>query len=212
MIYTKHYPSPSLDHREILRYAGCRETTPEVETLLNECLREAREFSACKVCWGEFPVYFYENQVDLGFATITSSSLANHLASCDKIILFAATIGLTPDRLITRYSSLSPSKALFFQAMGAQQIEALCNLFNDEIRKQYALTCPRFSPGYGDLPLSLQQDIFRVLDCPRKIGLSLNDSLLMTPTKSVTAIIGIKKVGPRPALPTIDLPQVDIGR
>ena len=52
---------------------------------------------------------------------------------------------------------------------------------------------PRFSPGYGDLPLELQKDVFRVLDCPRKIGLSLNESLLMSPSKSVTAIIGIGK-------------------
>lgn len=51
---------------------------------------------------------------------------------------------------------------------------------------------PRFSAGYGDLPLEVQKDIFRVLDCPRKIGLTLNDSLLMSPTKSVTAIVGIE--------------------
>ena len=50
---------------------------------------------------------------------------------------------------------------------------------------------PRFSPGYGDLPLEMQRDIFRVLDCSRKIGLTLNESLLMSPSKSVTAIVGI---------------------
>ena len=43
-------------------------------------------------------------------------------------------------------------------------------------------TRPRFSPGYGDLPLTVQKDFFRVLDCTRKIGLSLNDSLLMSPS------------------------------
>lgn len=52
-------------------------------------------------------------------------------------------------------------------------------------------TRPRFSPGYGDLPLALQRDIFHALDCARKIGLTLNDSLMMSPAKSVTAIIGI---------------------
>ena len=49
---------------------------------------------------------------------------------------------------------------------------------------------PRFSPGYGDLSLEVQKEIFSLLDCPRKIGVSLGDSLLMTPSKSVTAIIG----------------------
>ena len=49
---------------------------------------------------------------------------------------------------------------------------------------------PRFSPGYGDLPLALQREVFAALDCPRRIGLTLSDSLLMSPTKSVTALIG----------------------
>ncbi len=50
---------------------------------------------------------------------------------------------------------------------------------------------PRFSPGYGDLTLLAQKDIFAVLDCGKRIGLTLNDSLLMSPSKSVTAFVGI---------------------
>ena len=51
----------------------------------------------------------------------------------------------------------------------------------------------RFSAGYGDVPLELQRDIFALLDCPRRIGLTLNESLLMSPSKSVTAIVGISR-------------------
>ena len=50
----------------------------------------------------------------------------------------------------------------------------------------------RFSPGYGDLPLEFQREIFRALDVPRRIGVSLGSSCLMSPSKSVTAIVGIK--------------------
>ena len=50
---------------------------------------------------------------------------------------------------------------------------------------------PRFSPGYGDLPLSAQKNIFAVLDPERRIGLTLNSSLLMSPSKSVTAFVGL---------------------
>ena len=58
---------------------------------------------------------------------------------------------------------------------------------------------PRFSPGYGDFPLEAQKDIFRTLDCSRKIGLTLNESLLMSPSKSVTAIVGLSPcAGPEP--------------
>ena len=102
-----------------------------------------------------------------------------------------AGAGLEIDRLIRRYTSLSPAKALFFQAIGAERIESLCDAFCEELKKDGLQLRPRFSPGYGDLPMELQKDIFRVLDCPRKIGLALNESLLMSPSKSVTAIIGI---------------------
>lgn len=71
-------------------------------------------------------------------------------------------------------------------------------------------TRPRFSPGYGDLPINMQKDIFAALDCPRKIGLSLNESLLMSPSKSVTAIIGVSarpKQGRAPETPAAEREQ-----
>ena len=125
-----------------------------------------------------------------------SNDLNKNLIGCDRIIVFAATIGIEIDRLISKYGRLSPAKALCFQAIGAERIESLCETFNNDMRERCARegsqVRPRFSPGYGDFPLEAQKDIFRVLDCYRKIGLSLNDSLLMSPSKSVTALIGIK--------------------
>ena len=124
-----------------------------------------------------------------------SQGLCRNLQGCDKVILFAATVGLAPDRLIARYGRLSPTKALCMQAIGADRIESLCDAFCDELAADYAAEGyqlrPRFSPGYGDFPLDAQKAFFQALDCHRKIGLSLNDSLLMSPSKSVTALIGL---------------------
>ena len=52
----------------------------------------------------------------------------------------------------------------------------------------------RFSPGYGDLPLEMQREVCAVLNMPKEIGVSLTDTLLMTPSKSVTAIVGVAAV------------------
>ncbi len=152
--------------------------------------------------------------LDLGFTVTHSRDLQKNLKGCCRIILFGATVGLELDRLIARYGRLSPSKALCFQAIGAERIESLCNAFNDEIdeifREQGMYTRPRFSPGYGDLPINMQKDIFAALDCPRKIGLSLNESLLMSPSKSVTAIIGVSarpKQGRVPETPATEPEQ-----
>lgn len=196
-IKLKTYPEPPFDRREIFRYAGVIHTTPELENLLDECIKECSGILSYRVCFDEFPIKKNENELDLGFTATNSSSLIKHLCGCRSVIIFAATVGLQLDRLINKYSRLSPAKAVLLQALGAERVEALCDNFCDDIKKQIKsenmILLPRFSPGYGDLPLNIQKDIFTVLDCPRKIGLSLNESLLMSPTKSVTAIVGIRE-------------------
>ncbi|MBE6961059.1 MAG: Vitamin B12 dependent methionine synthase activation subunit [Ruminococcaceae bacterium] len=195
VVLVRSYAPPPVDRREIIRYMSARELTEELTALLEECLREAEGHLRYAVCWREVPVSVTDTGVDLGFAAVESASLRKQLTGCGRAVLFGATVGLELDRLIARYSRLQPVKALILQAIGAERVEALCDAFCADIRRQAQekgeFTRSRFSPGYGDVPLALQQDIFRVLDCARMIGLTLNGSLLMTPTKSVTAIIGI---------------------
>lgn len=193
MVQVKTILAPPFNERECLRYAGteAKALTAEERALLEECLREVEGKLTYKVCWDRFPVSIAGDTLDFGFGKVESADLRKNLEGCEEVILFAATIGLEIDRLIRRYTRLSPAKALFFQAIGAERIESLCDAVNGEWKEAYQQLRPRFSPGYGDLPLEMQRDIFRVLDCPRKIGLTLNESLLMSPSKSVTAIIGI---------------------
>ena len=193
MIYTKNYPAPEINERECFRYAGTnfKVVSEEERALYEACLKEVEQRLTYKICWGRFPVKRGESSLDFGILQTDSKALMKNLEGCEEVIVFAATIGLELDRLIRRYTNLSPAKALFFQAIGAERIESLCDAFCDELKENGLQLRPRFSPGYGDLPLELQKDIFRVLDCPRKIGLTLNESLLMSPSKSVTAIIGI---------------------
>ena len=195
MVHTGTFSLPPVNRREVLRYAGVREESAQLTELLEAILPEASAVLTANVCWQEFSLHHLDHGMDLGFAQVRSDSLARNLTGCDRIILFAATAGLGIDRLIARYGRLSPAKALMLQALGTERIEALCDTFCHYIRQEYdgLYLRPRFSPGYGDLPLELQRDIFRVLDCSRKIGLTLNESLLMSPSKSVTAIIGLSQ-------------------
>lgn len=197
IVYTRSYSAPPVDSREALRYAGVRGDSPEAEAMLAECISEAENKLSYRLCYGEYPLTRVENSLDFGFAKVESVKLAEHLCHCDSVIVLAATLGIGIDRLIAKYSRLSPTRALILQGLAAERAEALCDLFCDEQEREKAghgmsLTT-RFSAGYGDLPLDFQREIFRALDCKRSIGLTLNESLLMSPTKSVTAIIGIKK-------------------
>lgn len=192
VVLSKTYPEPPFCEKEILRYAGCREADEEVRTLLQACIREAEGRFSYKVCYRIAPVTVEEGVCDFGAFRLPSKHLAANLSGCKEVLLFAATVGVEMDRLIAKYGRISPAKALLFQAIGAERIEALCDAFCKEMAKETGANLrPRFSPGYGDLPLEAQKDLFAVLDCGKRIGLSLNDSLLMSPSKSVTAFAGI---------------------
>jgi hypothetical protein len=207
MVYVKTYSPQEIpfDEGEALRYfgyGGGKGIPPEeVKSLFAECVRQAMEACAYRVAYAEFSVAFTADGVDLAFTQTTSRALKLNLEGCHKVIAFAATVGMGIDRLICRYEHSSPSKSYAFQAIGAERAESLCNVFNGEmseqVKAQGEFTRPRFSCGYGDFPLEKQRDFFAALDCNRKIGLTLNDSLLMSPSKSVTAIIGVSKTACR---------------
>ncbi len=176
--FVKSLAPKEYDRREMLRYAGVREATPEAEALLDQCLEECDGVFSSKVCYLEldrdvFPDFLKDSQ---------------RLEGCERAVIFVATVGIGIDRLIKKYGVFSPSKALMLQAIGAERIESLCDSFCDE----YENATPRFSPGYGRLELDAQREIFSLLDPERSIGVTLNTSLLMSPSKSVSAIFGIR--------------------
>lgn len=191
IILVKSYDPMPFDKSEILRYAQAKGESPELDLIIDECIGEVSDKLVYKVCYGEFDISVDQPNIDFGFMNITSKDLSKNLKDCKKTVVFGATVGIELDRLILRYGRISPVKALIFQAIGAERIEALADAFNNEIKEKY-VTVPRFSAGYGDFSVYKQTDIFNTLDCGRKIGLTLNDSMMMSPTKSVTAIIGIK--------------------
>lgn len=169
---------------------------------LDQLAPEAFKHVHGRVCYDIFPVQSAgDSMMDLGFCTAASRSLCTLLHNSTRCVLFAATIGLDFDRYASRISRISQTDGWLMHAIGTERIESLCDAFEAYLRQGGFHLTPRFSPGYGDVPLSLQNDIFRVLDCPRKIGLTLNESLLMSPSKSVTAILGItdSELFPAPA-------------
>lgn len=189
MVLVKHVEEPPFEAMNALRYAGCPEADAATLDLLYSCYEELRSGLRYAVCSCELPLAVKNGTCELGGLSLPSTDLANYFGDCRRAVLFAATVGVAPDRLIERYSRVSPSRALMLQAIGAERIEALCDAFCATL--EGALPS-RFSPGYGDLPLSVQQQLIRVLDTERKIGVCLNESLLMSPTKSVTALVGLK--------------------
>ena len=127
------------------------------------------------------------------FFSFSSKALANHLKDCSHAVFMVATIGNGIDMLVKKHSISSMSYALCVNSAGASYIESYCDYLCDVVEKQakdYFLTS-RFSPGYEDLDLKCQKEIFSYLDVSKNTGVYLNESFMMMPSKSVCAIIGL---------------------
>lgn len=192
MISVAVFDRPQWNIAEIKRYARIMGEDSAAESLIEDCIVEAEPALSYKVCYTTESVIREENILRIGSIRTLSQTLKKALFDCEQAVIFAATVGTPYDRLIAKYSRLSPAKALILQAIGAERAEALCDAFVSRYAAEHDCRLKtRVSPGYGDIPLALQRDIFAMLDCPRKIGLTLNESLLMSPSKSVTAFAGI---------------------
>ena len=146
-----------------------------------------------KAVWSVFDLKIEGDLCDLGAIQIRSKDLSAHLAGCARVILIAATIGPMFDRELQKQARLSPARAYELQMQGLREIEDFCDVLCTELEKEGSALRRRFSPGYGDLSLEVQRDIFRVLEPARHIGLALSDSCVMTPSKSVTAFVGVEE-------------------
>lgn len=184
-----------VDRSETLRYLGyTKGVTPsqEVQTLFDECENLILQAQDLKAVYDVFDIVVDGDELNLGFAKIHSHSLALNLKGCSRLALFAATVGSGVDRLIVKYSKISPSKAAVLQAMGAALVESWCDEICARLKQKYNVNPSRFSCGFGDCKITLQRDIFTALSVTKRLGITLSDDCFMTPTKSVTAMVGIK--------------------
>lgn len=183
--------------KEALRYMGCRgEAVPQMERLAKECFEALEEACTPRYLAREFPLSFEEDGwMDGGCFRTGSRSLGRNLKDCSGVLAFGATLGAGADRLIQKYTRLEMSRAVALQAAAAAMIEEYCDQACGELKDIYEkkglYLRPRFSPGYGDFPLACQPGILDGLEAGKRIGIRLTDSLLMMPSKSVTAVIGI---------------------
>ncbi len=188
---------PPVDERECLRYAGVRGEADEgSKTLFAECLKEGLPLLSPKAC---YRILGREAFFSLVSGARESALAQAAIGESERVALFAVTLGLQIDRLLAKYARLSPAKALFLQGLGAERVESACDCLEKELNERGICLQRRFSPGYGDFPLTAQREIFSLLNCPKLIGLTLTDGLVMSPSKSVTAAAGITRSSARSA-------------
>ena len=184
-----------IPREEVLRYLGCPGTEdPATLALVEGC--SARLLAAARPKWTyrvfDLAVQTDGVRLDCGLL-LPGRDLAAHLRGCSRAALLAATLSAPVDALLRRAQAEDLAAAVALDCCATAAVEAVCDLAEAEIRVRFpGCSFPfRFSPGYGDLPIELQDPILRLLDAPRRVGLCATDRHILTPRKSVTAVLGI---------------------
>lgn len=188
-----------IDKQEVLRYLGHK--GQKIDDKINEMIDSSRE--EVKKIISPRAVFEYKNiyQTEKGIEVegtnliLTGNDIIKHLSFSKECVLMAVTLGNDIERKTRLYEKIDLTKALIIDACATTAVEEVCDIIEDKIRKEaqskgMKITF-RYSPGYGDLSLDIQNNFLRVLDAQRKIGLMVSENNLLFPRKSVTAIIGI---------------------
>lgn len=195
-IIVREFPQAEVNIREALRYAGVRAEMSAATELITQCCEKLLPVIKGLTVYRVLDFSSDGETCRIGGASVKSASLSRAMRDADSVIVFAATVGMDTDRMIARYTKISEAMAHMLSSLAVERVESLCDTLckslSDELCEEYTLT-PRFSAGYGDLPIEFQRQIFAMLNPEKYIGLTLNGSLLMSPSKSVSAIIGLKR-------------------
>lgn len=188
----------NIDKNQILRYLGYRgqEISNEIHSLIEECIKEIKTLVSLRNTY-KYSKVEINNQVNLIDIDLKleGKDIIGHLEKSNKCCVMAATLGSEVDRKILYYEKVNMTKAVILDSCATTAIEEYCDFIENEIKKEVVedeLNINwRYSPGYGDLDISIQRDLLKSFDAERTIGLTVSSHNILIPRKSVTAIIGI---------------------
>lgn len=173
-----------------LKYLGYPDNQVDHQTdlLLNQCLQELEKiqpkFMYQIYSLNHHPLSIKELNINLEYPELTDL-----FDSCDKVCVIACTLGIEVDKLLRYYSHVDMAKMTVFDALASSYLEAKCDEF--ENKQNFGKKTFRFCPGYGSVPLELNQKLAQVLACDKHIGLTVQKNHLLIPQKSMIGLIGI---------------------
>ncbi|MDO5561027.1 MAG: vitamin B12 dependent-methionine synthase activation domain-containing protein [Oscillospiraceae bacterium] len=190
----------TINKAEAVRYLRYGDNIPDktISLIIDECERRLLDIINPMYVYRVFDKeYNSEGELQVpGYNTVLKGkSIKKHLENSQKIAMLCATLSNGADTLIRTSQVNDVTGALITDALANAAIEQVCDHVCDLIKEKlpdYYQTS-RFSPGYGDLPMDLQNSFLTILDAPRRIGVTLSDGGLLVPLKSVTAIVGLTR-------------------
>lgn len=188
----------TLKRSEALRYLGYagQDIDASLEDSLEEVFTHCENISRCAWIYRVFPIDIREDGIHLPGTTLVlqGNDIGQHMEGARFVAVMAVTCGLANERELQHLTSTGGLAALAFDAAGSALVEAAADACNaaivEEAHSRGLYTNWRYGPGYGDLPLSVQPTLVHVLDADKKLGMSVTESNLLIPAKSITAFVG----------------------
>lgn len=202
MLYllTPEFDTLELQFDEIYRNLGYGTTIPDDVTLrtIGEIVAHAR--TICKPL-AQFVIYPLElNGTNLLISDVemkTGKIIANYLTDSSEIAVFVATAGLEFDNYLHKIKNSGDIYMEFLaDAVGSEIAEATVRYVSSAIEKlaneRSMFITLSYSPGYCGWHVREQPKLFSLFP-NNSCGITLNDSCLMHPVKSVSGVIGLSK-------------------
>lgn len=194
-----------LNINEILRYMGIPPEKADLTTraLAENCAAQLRNAAKPRWAYRVCSTTPEEGGIRLNNGLLLpGQDIKTHLEGCTQAAVFCLTLSAGVDALIRRAEHQDMAWAYALDCCATAAVEDLCDQIELELQAMFpGCFFPfRYSPGYGDLPLSVQSDLLTLLDAPRRTGLTASSSSILIPRKSVTAILGVSE---RPVPQTI---------
>lgn len=190
----KFLREPHVRRAEMLRYARCgdgvgvEKEAEQAQKLVDDLIRP----SAAAVV---FDIKRDGEKLFVADTELEGKSIKKLLAPCKKCVVMAITVGFEVDMKIAALGSSSPALSLLADAAASSAVEDACDACCESIENELGVKLtPRFSPGYGDLPMNIQPALLTLTNARRDLGLTVGAGCMLSPIKSVTAIAGIKEV------------------
>ena len=190
----KFLREPHVRRAEMLRYARCgdgvgvEKEAEQAQRLVDDLIRPA---AAAVV----FDIKRDGEKLFVADTELEGKSIKKLLAPCNKCVVMAITVGFELDMKIAALGSSSPALSLLADAAAPSAAEDACDACCESIESELGVKLtPRFSPGYGDLPMNIQPALLTLTNARRYLGLTVGTGCMLSPIKSVTAIAGIKEV------------------
>lgn len=184
--------------KEAIRYLGYGKHAVDDQTqlLISDSFKELEQAANAKSIYRIFDFNITgTNRLTIGKLNIESRHLSKNMRGCRDAVVFAATLGTGVDMLMKKYSLTDMAKVVVLQACATAMLEEYCDTCQNQIQETLAIENlylrPRFSPGYGDFSIGHQEMLLRMLEAAKTIGLTLTNGGMLTPMKSVTAVIGV---------------------